>query len=64
MRAPAEVSQRLSAMEADVAYFEARLTLVGEDPTSVYQRAQLKVFRTLTKLSHAALSKRRAAAAE
>ncbi len=34
------------ALEADVAYFSARLELVG-DPQSRYQSAQLKVYQAL-----------------
>jgi hypothetical protein len=36
------------AMEADLAYFIARMELVGTPETS-YQVAQLKVYRTLAK---------------
>lgn len=36
------------ALEADLAYFGARLELVGEPETS-YQAAQLKVYRALAK---------------
>jgi hypothetical protein len=36
------------ALEADVAYFNARLELVG-NPTTTYQRAQVKVYRLLVK---------------
>ena len=61
MRDNGPYEQPLSAMEADLAYFAARLTLVGETPASAYQRAQLKVFRTLMTLSTAAVEQRRAA---
>ena len=34
-------------MEADIAFFEARLSLANHAPDTVYQRAQIKAFRTL-----------------
>lgn len=37
----------LPSMEADIAFFEARLSLANHAPDTVYQRAQIKVFRTL-----------------
>lgn len=36
------------ALEADIAYFSARLELVGP-PTTYYQLAQIKVYRSLAK---------------
>jgi len=39
-----------SALEADVAYFDARLSLLSDEPLTRYQRAQLKTYRTLEKL--------------
>ena len=38
----------ISSLEADVAYFEARVVLVGE-PETLYQVAQLKTYRELEK---------------
>ena len=35
------------ALEADIAYFSARLELVG-DPATYYQLAQIKVYRILS----------------
>lgn len=43
----------VARLEADVAYFEARLRLIGE-PHSVYQRAHRKTFEVL----HHALASR------
>ncbi|GEM_PF-3765109 len=37
---------RVSALEADLAYFEARLALVGH-PASTNQQAQVRAFRIL-----------------
>ncbi|AGA89518.1 hypothetical protein Thimo_0679 [Thioflavicoccus mobilis 8321] len=37
---------RLARIEADLAYFQARLELIGE-PTSANQRAQRKLFKLL-----------------
>jgi cell division septum initiation protein DivIVA len=39
---------RVSALEADLAYFAARLELIGEPVTS-HQRAQIKAYRALEK---------------
>lgn len=36
----------ISSLEADVAYFEARVELVGE-PKSYHQEAQLKAYQAL-----------------
>ncbi len=37
---------RVSALEADLAYFAARLELIGT-PATPHQRAQMKAYRTL-----------------
>lgn len=37
----------IPALEADVAYFEARLSLVNAHPNSLYQRAQLRAYGAL-----------------
>ena len=37
-------------LEADMAFFEARLTLAGDAPDTAYQRAQIKTYRTLNAL--------------
>jgi hypothetical protein len=35
------------SLEADMAFFEARLSLAGQHPDTVYQQAQIKTYRTL-----------------
>ena len=35
------------SLEADMAFFEARLCLAGEQPDTAYQRAQIKTYETL-----------------
>jgi hypothetical protein len=35
------------SLEADLAFFEARISFAGEAPDSVYQRAQIKAYRAL-----------------
>ncbi len=45
---PGSVS--VSALEADVAYFDARLSLLSDEPVTRYQRAQIKTYRTLERL--------------
>ena len=37
----------VSSLEADMAFFEARLSLAGETPDTKYQQAQIKAYRTL-----------------
>ena len=38
------------SLEADMAFFEARLSLAGQSPDTKYQRAQIKAYRTLGRL--------------
>jgi len=38
---------RISALEADVAYFDARLALLDGPPSSCYQEAQIRAYREL-----------------
>lgn len=38
------------SLEADMAFFEARLSLAGEADDTVYQRAQIKTYQTLGRL--------------
>lgn len=40
---------RVSVLEADVAYFQARLELLGE-PKSTHQAAQYRAYRTMEEL--------------
>jgi hypothetical protein len=35
------------ALEADMAFFEARLSLAGDHPDTLYQLAQIKTYKTL-----------------
>jgi len=37
----------VSTLEADMAFFEARLSLAADDPDTLYQRAQIKTYQTL-----------------
>ncbi len=37
----------VSTLEADMAFFEARLSLAAEDSDTLYQRAQIKAYQTL-----------------
>jgi hypothetical protein len=39
--------QDIPALEADLAYFEARLSLLNGLPDSLYQRAQLRTYSAL-----------------
>ena len=40
----------LYSLEADVAFFEARLSFAGDAPDTAYQRAQIKTYQTLGSL--------------
>lgn len=46
----------IPAMEADMAFFEARLSLADHAPDTSYQRAQVKTYKTLGKLMGETLS--------
>jgi predicted component of type VI protein secretion system len=52
-------SRLASAIEADLAYFEARLALIGEQPASVYQQAQARTFELLSRQLQAVLERAR-----
>lgn len=45
----------LNALEADVAYFDARLSLAGEHPDTAYQKAQKKTYETLGRVMSSTL---------
>jgi len=47
------------SLEADIAFFEARLSLAGEAPDTAYQRAQIKTYRLLGALLGRRLEKLR-----
>ena len=47
---PASVRVDVSSLEADIAFFEARLSLAGDARDTTYQRAQVKTYRTLGRL--------------
>lgn len=49
----------LNALEADVAYFDARLSLAGEQQDTAYQKAQKKTYETLGKVMSGTLDKLR-----
>jgi hypothetical protein len=50
------VDLNTTSLEADVAYFGARLELVGE-PQTRYQAAQLKVYKALEEALHENLNR-------
>ena len=37
----------LSSLEADIAYFDARLAMLKEKPASYYQEAQIRAYKEL-----------------
>ncbi len=48
---------RISALEADVAYFDARLALLTGPPSSCYQDAQIRAYRELITILSEMLSR-------
>lgn len=59
---PEETRKSISSLEADLAYVDARLALIGDAPTTIHQKAQIKAFTMLGKLLRMRLAKQRAAA--
>ncbi len=47
---PKAIRIDIPSLEADMAFFEARLSLAGDAPDTAYQRAQIKTYRTLERL--------------
>lgn len=47
---PASLRVAICSLEADMAFFEARLSLAGHNPDTVYQQAQIKTYKTLGRL--------------
>lgn len=48
-----------SSLEADIAYFDARLALLGSQTTSSYKRAEVHAYRELGKIMTDILAKLR-----
>ena len=46
-RLPARYKVQISALEADLAFCDALITFVGQIPETVYQRAEIRVYKTL-----------------
>lgn len=45
--APPGAADDIFTLEADIAFFEARLSFADHAPDTSYQRAQIKTYRTL-----------------
>ena len=54
-KAKAEISD----IEADVAYFDARISMLGQDPDTPYQKAQLKTYKILEELLQTSLARKK-----
>ena len=50
----------LNALEADVAFFDARLSFAAEEPETAYQKAQKKTYQTLGSVMSDTLEKLKA----
>ncbi|HIE54636.1 MAG TPA: hypothetical protein EYP90_05570 [Chromatiaceae bacterium] len=46
---PPRYKVKISQIEADLAFCDALITFVGQIPETVYQRAEIRVYRTLEK---------------
>ncbi|GEM_PF-2833166 len=44
---PARFKIQISSLEAEVAFCNALITFAGQIPETVYQRAEIRVYRTL-----------------
>ena len=44
---PNDARVDVCSLEADMAFFEARLSLAGDAPDTAYQRAQIKTYQAL-----------------
>ncbi len=44
---PPRFKVQISALEADLAFCDALITFVGQIPETVYQRAEIRVYKTL-----------------
>ena len=53
------ISAELSEIEADMAYFDARISLLGDDPETPYQKAQLKTYQIIESQLTERLEKKR-----
>lgn len=49
LRNKKRLTLELSELEADLAYCDTRLAMVGPDPETSYQKAQAKAFKLLEK---------------
>ena len=58
---PAGRTRLASAIEADLAYFDARLTLIGDAPATAYQEAQVRAFQLLSRQLQGLLARARQA---
>jgi hypothetical protein len=47
MPVPARLKNKITALEADLAYFDAVVTYAGQIPETIYQRAQIRIFKAL-----------------
>jgi hypothetical protein len=56
---PAGRTRLASAIEADLAYFDARLTLIGDQPATSYQEAQVRAFQLLSRQLQGLLARAR-----
>ncbi|WP_456373147.1 hypothetical protein [Thiolapillus sp.] len=44
---PARFKARISGLEADLAFCDALITFAGQIPETVYQRAEIQVYKSL-----------------
>jgi hypothetical protein len=59
-KARKSIDVEVAALEADVAYFDARLSLAGKLPDTVYQKAQKRTYEMLGQMMSSTLAELRA----
>lgn len=52
---PARFKVKISALEAELAFCDALITFAGQIPDTIYQRAQIRVYKSLESMLQARL---------
>lgn len=54
---PNRFKVRISALEAELAFCDALITFAGQIPDTIYQRAQIRVYKTIENMLSGELAK-------
>ena len=49
---PERFKIKISSLEADLAFCDALITFAGQIPETIYQRAQIRVYKSLENMLH------------